>query len=68
MGQIGLGILVGSVLYFNDSVVIREDVIPEFRYVTADELLELDSFIRSSGEVVRETTKSTKNYYPLLQG
>jgi phospho-N-acetylmuramoyl-pentapeptide-transferase len=67
MGQIGLGILVGSVLYFNDSVVIREDVIPEFRYVTADELLELDSFIRSSGEVVRETTKSTKTTIPFFK-
>lgn len=67
MGQIGLGILVGSVLYFNDSVVIREDVIPEFRYVTADELLELDSFMKSSGEVVRETTKSTKTTIPFFK-
>ncbi len=67
LGQVGLGIIVGSILYFNDSVVIRENVVPDFQFVTTNELLELDGMIKAKDEVVRETVKSTKTTIPFFK-
>jgi phospho-N-acetylmuramoyl-pentapeptide-transferase len=67
LGQVGLGIIVGSILYFNDSVVIRENVVPDFQFVTTNELLELDGMIKARDEVVRETVKSTKTTIPFFK-
>ncbi|TVQ10289.1 MAG: phospho-N-acetylmuramoyl-pentapeptide-transferase [Bacteroidetes bacterium] len=67
LGQVGLGIIVGSMLYFNDSVVIRENVIPDFQFVTTNELLELDGMIKARDEVVKETVKSTKTTIPFFK-
>jgi len=67
LGQISLGIIVGSVLYFNDSVVIREDVVPQFEFVSTDALLEIDAGMRAQDEVQRESVKSTKTTIPFLK-
>ncbi len=67
MGQVGLGLIVGSVLYFNDSVVIREKVVPEFQYITSNELLELDASARAGNTVVKESVKSTKTTIPFFK-
>ncbi|MFW5708037.1 MAG: phospho-N-acetylmuramoyl-pentapeptide-transferase, partial [Bacteroidota bacterium] len=67
MGQIGLGLIVGSVLYFNDNVVIREKVVPDFQFITSDELLEIDGMMRSPDEAVTETLKSTKTTIPFFK-
>ncbi len=65
IGQVGLGIIVGSVLYFNDSVVIRENVVPEFSFITTDAMLEMDA-VRSNA-AVKETVKSTKTTIPFFK-
>lgn len=67
LGQVGLGIIVGSILYFNDSVVIRENVVPDFQYVTSDELLELDGLIKAPDTEIKETIKSTKTTIPFFK-
>ncbi len=67
LGQVGLGLIVGSMLYFNDAVVIRENVIPDFQFVTTNELLELDGMIKARDEAVRETVKSTKTTIPFFK-
>ncbi len=66
LGQVGLGIIVGSVLYFNDSVVIRENVVQQFEFVTTDALLEMDRAIPLDA-VQRETLKSTKTTIPFFK-
>ena len=66
LGQVGLGIIVGSVLYFNDSVVIRENVVQQFEFVTTDALLEMDRAIPPDA-VQRETLKSTKTTIPFFK-
>ncbi len=67
LGQIGLGIIVGSILYFNDSVVIRETVVPDFQFVTSTELLELDGMMRERDASIKETVKSTKTTIPFFK-
>jgi len=67
LGQVGLGIIVGSVLYFNDSVVIREKTIPDYQYVTSNQLLELDGAVKAESEVVTQTVKSTKTTIPFFK-
>lgn len=67
LGQIGLGIIVGSVLYFSDYVVIREKVVPEYQFVTADELLEVDRMIKDPEASISQTVKSTKTTIPFFK-
>jgi phospho-N-acetylmuramoyl-pentapeptide-transferase len=67
LGQVGLGIIVGSVIYFNDSVVIREKVVPDFQYVTADQILEIEGFIPSGNNIEKQTVKSTKTTIPFFK-
>jgi len=66
LGQVGLGIVVGSVLYFNDSVVIRENVVSQFEFVTTDALLEIDR-PASLDALQKETLKSTKTTIPFFK-
>ncbi len=67
LGQIGLGIIVGSVLYFSDSVVIRERLVPDFQYVASDRVLEIEGFIHSEPSITTQTVKSTKTTIPFLK-
>ena len=67
LGQVGLGIIVGSVLYFSGEVVIRENVVQEFEFRTTGALLEIDRPVNMEGAVQRETVKSTKTTIPFLK-
>ncbi|MFN2394920.1 MAG: phospho-N-acetylmuramoyl-pentapeptide-transferase [Bacteroidales bacterium] len=67
LGQVGLGIIVGSVLYFSGEVVIRENVVQEFEFRTTDALLEIDRPANLEDVVQRETVKSTKTTIPFLK-
>ncbi len=67
LGQVGLGLIVGSILYFNSSVVIREEVVPEFQFITSSELMEVDGMMRDPGEAIKETGKSTKTTIPFFK-
>jgi phospho-N-acetylmuramoyl-pentapeptide-transferase len=67
LGQVGLGIIVGSVLYFSQEVVIRENVVQEFEFRTTDALLEIDRPVNMEDAVQRETIKSTKTTIPFLK-
>lgn len=67
LGQVGLGIIVGSVLYFSGEVVIRENVVQEFEFRTTNDLLEIDRPVNMEDAVQRETVKSTKTTIPFLK-
>ena len=67
LGQVGLGIIVGSVLYFSNEVVIRENVVQQFEFRTTDALLEIDRPVSMEDAVQRETIKSTKTTIPFLK-
>ena len=66
MGQIVIGIVVGTTLYFNQSVVIREKL-PEAKTRTNSEI---SAFERSSSHIVKfskEPTHSTKTTIPFFK-
>ncbi len=68
LGQVGLGIIVGTTLYFSDNVMIREKIEPEFSYVSAVEIS--DSGMPSSAAkptYTKESIKSTKTTIPFLK-
>ncbi len=67
LGQIGLGIIVGSVLYFNDSVVIRERITPEYQYISSEVLLGIEGLENVDDTVVIESVKSTKTTIPFFK-
>lgn len=67
LGQIGLGVIVGSVLYFNDSVVIRERITPEYQYISSEVLLGIEGLENVDDTVVIESVKSTKTTIPFFK-
>ncbi len=67
IGQITLGIIVGSTLYFHEGVVIREKAEFPAEYATTDELLELDGFVRPDSPFPMESEKSTKTTIPFFK-
>jgi len=67
LGQIGLGVIVASVLYFNDSVVIRERITPEYQYISSEVLLGIEGLENVDNTVVIESVKSTKTTIPFFK-
>ncbi len=67
IGQITLGIIVGTTLYFHEGVVIREKPDIPAAYTTTEELLELDGFARPDSPFPLETQKSTKTTIPFFK-
>jgi phospho-N-acetylmuramoyl-pentapeptide-transferase len=66
MGQVVLGLVVGSTLYFNQSIVIREKL-PEHKVRT---ISEISAFERTSNHMVkfsRKPTHSTKTTIPFFK-
>ena len=66
MGQVVIGIVVGTTLYFNQAVVIREKL-PEAKILTTSEM---SAFERSSNHIVKfshEPTHSTKTTIPFVK-
>jgi phospho-N-acetylmuramoyl-pentapeptide-transferase len=66
MGQVVLGLVVGTTLYFNQSVVIREKI-PERKVLTTSEI---SAFERTSNHIVKfskKPTRSTKTTIPFFK-
>lgn len=67
LGQVGLGIIVGSVLYFHDAVVIRESKVDAFNYVTTEQILVLDAAPQAVNNTTKVDVKSTKTSIPFVK-
>lgn len=66
MGQIGLGLIVGATMYFNDSIVIREKA-KEQALVPSTEVFMMDSNADKSKLFEKTPVKSTKTTIPFLK-
>jgi len=68
MGQIGLGLLVGFIMYFNDNVVIRERVVKS-AYVPSAEIFNVEgSSVQERAPIFSKTPiKSTKTTIPFVK-
>ncbi len=67
IGQITLGIIVGSTLFFHEGVVIREKPdLPE-EITSTNDLLEMDGFVRADSPFPLESEKSTKTTIPFVK-
>lgn len=67
LGQITLGIVVGAMLYFNDSVVIREKIHGPLAFETTSEILVIDDGAAPGTVFSRESVKSTKTTIPFFK-
>ncbi|PKP05149.1 MAG: phospho-N-acetylmuramoyl-pentapeptide-transferase [Bacteroidetes bacterium HGW-Bacteroidetes-6] len=66
LGQLGLGILVGTVMYFNDSIVIREKINATEHYTEAD-ILNQDCKKEASDYFHVDEVKSLKTSIPFVK-
>jgi phospho-N-acetylmuramoyl-pentapeptide-transferase len=66
LGQITLGIVVGSTLYFHEGVVIREKGASPLAFETTSEILEMDP-AGQAAPFALESVKSTKTTIPFLK-
>ena len=67
LGQIGLGLIVGCTIYFNDSIVIKEKGDKPQKYVNATGLFKVENFNESPQLFSRESIKSTKTTIPFVK-
>ncbi len=67
LGQIILGIVVGTVLFFNDDVVIRQKTDTPLEFHSTTEILELEREIRADSPFPMESVKSTKTTIPFFK-
>jgi phospho-N-acetylmuramoyl-pentapeptide-transferase len=65
LGQVGLGLIVGFTMYFNDSIVIREKL-PQKQVVSVEESLE-EAKVPASMRFSKEAVKSTKTTIPFFK-
>ena len=66
MGQVILGVVVGAVLYFNPSVVIKEKVLAPFEYGEEADMLSESDYSKDRQYVWKES-KSMKTTIPFLK-
>jgi len=66
LGQVGLGLIVGSMLYFNDSVVIREKI-KDQAYVKTTKALNIENVKEAPGLFSKQAIKSTKTTIPFVK-
>jgi phospho-N-acetylmuramoyl-pentapeptide-transferase len=69
IGQIGLGLIVGLTMYFNESVVIKEKV-PKTAtesMVSSKNLFKVENFNESTSLFSKESYKSTKTTIPFVK-
>ena len=66
MGQIGLGLIVGLTMYFNDSIVIREKV-KEQALIPTTEVFKAESNVDKVKIFSNTSVKSTKTTIPFLK-
>ncbi|MCB0806491.1 MAG: phospho-N-acetylmuramoyl-pentapeptide-transferase [Bacteroidales bacterium] len=65
-GQIGLGLIVGLVLYFNENVVIREKISAE-KLIQTSESGEIIRITEPTAKFTKESVKSTKTTIPFFK-
>ena len=66
LGQVGLGLLVGFTMYFNDHVVIREKI-REQAYIPSQEILNVESPVEKGRFFSKNEIKSTKTTIPFIK-
>jgi len=66
LGQVGLGLIVGTMLYFNDGVVIREKV-KDQAYVKTAKALNIENVKEAPGLFSKQAVKSTKTTIPFVK-
>jgi len=67
IGQVGLGIIVGSILYFNPNVVVREKIANHNIVINQQSNLIDDMRVKEGVLFKRESEKSTKTTIPFLK-
>jgi len=68
LGKIGLGLIVGLTMYFNDSVVIREKANrPVVKEVSTDNIFKVENFNTSTKVYSEKPIKSTKTTIPFFK-
>lgn len=68
MGQIGLGLLVGCTMYFNDKIVIRERVVKS-AYIPSTEIFNVEGSLTQEKTTIfsKVPVKSTKTTIPFVK-
>lgn len=66
MGQIGIGLIVGFIMYFNDGVVIRERV-RQTAYVPTSDVFNMESGAEKTRIFSKIPVKSTKTTIPFVK-
>lgn len=67
IGQVGLGVIVGSLLYFNPNIVIKEKIQNDQEVKMADELFIQDVKSKDLPHYAKVTVKSTKTTIPFVK-
>ena len=67
LGQITLGILIGTTLYFHEGVVIREKGPASLAFETTSEILGMDTPAEQTTAFTLESVKSTKTTIPFFK-
>jgi len=67
IGQVGLGVIVGSLLYFNPNIVIKEKIQNDQEVKMADELFIQDVKSKDLPHYSKVTVKSTKTTIPFVK-
>jgi phospho-N-acetylmuramoyl-pentapeptide-transferase len=67
IGQVGLGVIVGSLLYFNPNIVIKEKIQNDQEVKMADELFTQDVKSKDLPHYAKVTVKSTKTTIPFVK-
>jgi phospho-N-acetylmuramoyl-pentapeptide-transferase len=67
LGQIGIGLIVGTTLYFNDSVVVRDRIVSSDAIIYSIENITEGSIGIKTPEYAKVDIKSTKTTIPFLK-
>ncbi len=68
IGQVLLGVIVGTTLYFNETVVIREKASSEFEFIAPTGLLGMDRAEQTAySPFEKESVRSTKTTIPFIK-
>ncbi len=68
IGQVGIGLIVGATLYFNDNIVIKEKIHNEQEVVMNDDVFEADELNpKNLPHYSKEEVKSTKTTIPFVK-
>jgi phospho-N-acetylmuramoyl-pentapeptide-transferase len=67
IGQVGLGIIIGCIMYFSDSVVIREKI-QEQTMFSSEDMFRIENYSQTTAQVYsQESVKSTKTTIPFVK-